>query len=144
VSVTVNVAWPAASVVPETVVIVDDPPLFARVTVLFGNGLPLESLIVAVIVEAVDPSAVTVAGDALTVESDALAVAAAGRTATITAVSSRLVIVELFAPIAPDAAWMTSNVPVAERTPGAPLCEETLARTFMPVGVVKLESPAVP
>ena len=120
-SLTVNVAWPAASVVPETVVIVDEPPDLASVTVLPGNGLPLVSLIVAVTVEVVVPSARIDAGDALRVEFAALAVAAAGRMATMTAVMSRFVIVELLAATAPEAAWITSNEPLDERTAGAPL-----------------------
>jgi hypothetical protein len=62
----------------------------------------------------------------------------------MTAVMSRLVIVELLAPTAPVAAWMTSNEPLEERTAGAPLCEVTVPLTVMPAGVVKFESPAVP
>ena len=85
-SLTVNVAWPAASVVPETVVIVDEPPDFASVTVLPGSGLPFVSSIVAVSVEVVVPSARIDDGDAVRVELAALAVAAAGRIATMTAV----------------------------------------------------------
>src|SRR4051812_27225881 len=57
---------------------------------------------------------------------------------------SRLVIVELFAAIVPEAAWTTSNEPLEERTPGAPLAEDTDALAVMPVGVVKVELPAVP
>src|SRR4029077_5791677 len=102
------------------------------------------SSIVAVSVEVVVPSARIDDGDAVKVELAALAVAAAGRIATMTAVESRVVIVELLAPTAPEAAWMTSNEPLAERTPGAPLCEATVARTVIPAGVVKPESPAVP
>ena len=101
--------------------IVEEPPDFASVTVLPGSGLPFVSLIVAVSVEVVVPSARIDVGDAVRVELAALAVAAAGLIATMIAVSSRFVIVELFAATAPDAAWMTSNVPLAERTPGAPL-----------------------
>ena len=70
-------------------------------TVLPGNGLPFVSLIVAVSVEVVVPSARIDAGDAVRVDLAALAVAAAGLIATMMAVSSWLVIVELFAAIAP-------------------------------------------
>ena len=99
-----NVATPVALVVPETVTIVDEPLPFASVTVLPGSGLPFESLIVAVTVEVVEPSASTEVGEAESVDRDVLAAVAAGRIATITAVLSRLVIVELFAAIAPEAA----------------------------------------
>ena len=53
-------------------------------------------------------------------------------------------IVELFAAIAPDAAWITSNVPLAERVAGAPVDDAAVALTVMPAGVVKDELPAVP
>ena len=101
--------------------IVEEPPDLASVTVLPGSGLPFVSSIVAVSVEVVVPSARIDVGDAVSVELAALAVAAAGRIATMIAVMSRFVIVELLAATAPAAAWITSNVPLAERTPGAPL-----------------------
>ena len=63
--------------------------------------MPFVSLIVAVTVEVVVPSARIDAGDAVRVELVALAVAAAGLIATMTEVSSRFVIVELFAAIGP-------------------------------------------
>ena len=129
---------------PETVVIVEEPLDFASVTVLPGNGLPFVSLIVALSVEVVVPSARIDVGDAVRVDLAALAMAAAGLIATMIAVSSWLVIVELFAAIAPDAAWMTSNVPVAERVAGAPVDDAAVALTVMPAGVVKDELPAVP
>ena len=141
---TVNVAWPVALVVPERVVIVEEPPDFARVTVLPGSGLPFVSSIVAVTVEVVVPSARMDAGEAVRVEFAALAVAAAGLIATMMAVMSRFVIVELFAGTAPEAAWMTSNEPLDERTAGAPLTDVIDPSTAMPVGVVKLESPEAP
>ena len=129
---------------PETVVIVEEPLDFASVTVLPGNGLPFVSLIVALSVAVVVRSARIDVGDAVRVDLAALATAAAGLIATTIAVSSWLVIVELFAAIAPDAAWMTSNVPVAERVAGAPVDDAAVALRVMPAGVVKDELPAVP
>src|SRR5204863_267782 len=64
-SLTVKVATPLAFVVPETVVIVDDPAPAARVTVLPGTGLPFASFSVAVSVEVALPSATTLSGLAL-------------------------------------------------------------------------------
>jgi hypothetical protein len=101
-------------------------------------------LIVAVTVELVLLSANTEAGDAVNVEFDALAAAAAGRIATMTAVLSALVIVELFAAIAPEAAWITWNEPLDEREVGAPLVDVIVASAVMPAGAVKAELPAVP
>src|SRR3954468_341917 len=68
VSLTVNVATPEAFVVPETVVIVEEPPDFASVTVLPGTGCDWASFSVTVTVEVVTPLAVTDAGDAVTVD----------------------------------------------------------------------------
>ena len=68
VSLTVNVATPEPFVTPETVVIVEEPPPFASVTVFPGTGLPFESRSVAVSVEAELPSAVTDAGAAVSVD----------------------------------------------------------------------------
>ena len=143
-SVTVKVATPNASVVPETVVIVDEPLPLLNVTTLPGSGLPFASLIVAVTVEVVLPSATTEAGDEVSVEFAALAAAAAGRIATMMEVLSELVTVELLAAIAPEAAWITWNEPLDERTVGAPLVEETAPSAVMPAGVVNDDWPAVP
>ena len=75
VQATVNVALPEALVDPETVVMVGVPapvlPFLASVTVLPGTPLLLASFRVTVIVEVV-PSAVTEAGNAVTVEAVAL------------------------------------------------------------------------
>ena len=49
---------------PETVVIVEEPPPFASVTVLPETGFELTSLSVTVTVEVVTPFAVTDAGAA--------------------------------------------------------------------------------
>jgi len=68
VSLTVNVAWPEPFVTPETVVIVEEPLPFARVTVLPETGFEFASLSVTVIVEVVLLSASTDAGDAETVD----------------------------------------------------------------------------
>ena len=59
VSLTVNVATPEPLVTPETVVIVDEPPPLASVTVLPETGFDWASFSVTVIVEVVEPSAVT-------------------------------------------------------------------------------------
>ena len=64
VSSTVKVAWPEAFVVPETVVIVEEPPAAASATDCPATALPKASFAVTVTVEVVDPSAVTVPGDA--------------------------------------------------------------------------------
>ena len=58
-SLTVNVATPEPLVTPETVVIVEEPPPLASVTVLPATGFDCASLSVTVIVEVVAPSAVT-------------------------------------------------------------------------------------
>jgi len=68
VSVTEKVAWPRASVTPETVVIVAEPLPFVRVTAFPGTALPFESRSVAVSVDAELPSAVTEAGAAESVD----------------------------------------------------------------------------
>ena len=67
-SLTVNVATPEPFVTPETVVIVDEPPPFASVTVLPAIRCDCASLSVTVIVEVVAPSATTEPGAALTVD----------------------------------------------------------------------------
>ena len=69
---TEKVAWPAASVTPFSVVIVEEPPPGASVTVWPGTGLACASTRVTVIVEAVLPSATTETGQARTVEPAAL------------------------------------------------------------------------
>ena len=53
---------------PETVVIVEEPPALASVTVLPATGFDCASLSVTVTVEVVEPSAVTDAGAAATVD----------------------------------------------------------------------------
>ena len=53
---------------PETVVIVEEPPPFASVTVLPGTGFEFTSFSVTVTVEVVTPLAVTDAGAAQTVD----------------------------------------------------------------------------
>src|SRR5437763_958057 len=77
VSLTVKVAWPLALVVPLTVVIVELPLPAVSETVLPLTGLLFASLSVAVMVEVVEPSAVTEVGLALTVDVLALTVPAA-------------------------------------------------------------------
>src|SRR5690349_12681129 len=72
VAVTVKVATPDAFVVPETVVIVDEPPPCASDTAWAPTGLPKASRAVTVIVELATPLATTVPGDAETVDSAAL------------------------------------------------------------------------
>ena len=72
VSLTVKVATPEPLVTPETVVIVEEPPPFASVTVLPEAGFDWPSFSVTVTVEVVAPSAVIDAGAALTVDSAAL------------------------------------------------------------------------
>ena len=67
-SLTVKVATPEPFVTPETVVIVEEPPDLASVTVLPATGFDCASRSVTVIVELVEPSAVTEAGAALTVD----------------------------------------------------------------------------
>ena len=66
VSLTVKVATPEPLVTPETVVIVEEPPPLASVTVLPETGLLLASRRVTVTVEVVEPSAVTDEGAAET------------------------------------------------------------------------------
>ena len=80
-SLTVKVATPEALVTPETVVIVEEPPHLASVTVLPATGLLLASRRVTVTVEVVEPSAVTEAGAAET--PDCAAVTAPGVKVTV-------------------------------------------------------------
>ncbi len=68
VSLTVKVATPEPLVTPETVVIVEEPPPFASVTVLPETGFDCASFSVTVTVEVVLPSARTEAGAAETVD----------------------------------------------------------------------------
>ena len=72
IELTVNVATPETSVVPETVVIAGVPDVLASVTLLPETGLPFASFKVTVIVEMVKPSATTDVGDATTVDVPAL------------------------------------------------------------------------
>ena len=72
VSLTVNVAWPLAFVVPETVVIVELPLPAVSETALPLTKLFPESLRVTVTDEVVEPSAATDVGFALTVDVAAL------------------------------------------------------------------------
>src|SRR6185436_12525346 len=66
---TVKVAWPAAFVVPLTVVIVSERGREeAIVTTLPATGLPTPSLSVTTSVEKDEPSACTEVGDATSVE----------------------------------------------------------------------------
>ena len=81
VSLTVKVATPDAFVVPDTVVIVEEPPDFARLTALPGATLPFASRSVTVTVELLEPSAVTDAGAALRL--DAAAVGTPGTNVTV-------------------------------------------------------------
>jgi hypothetical protein len=76
VSVTVKVATPSAPVVPATVVIVECPVLWLRVTVLPLTGLLFASRSVTVIVDVAVPSATTDVGFATTVDVAADAVPA--------------------------------------------------------------------
>ena len=68
---------------PETVVIVEEPPPFASVTVLPETGFELTSLSVTVIVEVVTPFAVTEAGAAETVDWAAVTAPAANVTVAV-------------------------------------------------------------
>jgi hypothetical protein len=69
----VNEATPELFVVPDTVVIVSFPPrLELKFTVFPETPFEFESFKVTVIVETVDPSAVTEVGLALTVDCEAL------------------------------------------------------------------------
>ena len=64
---TVNVAWPAASVItPDVGAIVDEPFSAANVTVTPGTGLALWSSMVTVMVDAAEPLAATAPGFAWT------------------------------------------------------------------------------
>jgi hypothetical protein len=72
----VNVATPDALVTPETVVIVEEPPDFANDTVFPETTFELTSRSVTVIVELVELSAATLAGDAETVDCAAVGVPA--------------------------------------------------------------------
>ena len=83
VSLTVKVATPEALVTPETVVIVDEPPDFASVTVLPGTGFVFASRSVTVTVEVVTPLAVTDAGAAPALEAAALGVPGVKVTAAV-------------------------------------------------------------
>jgi hypothetical protein len=68
VSVTVNVTTPLAFEVPDAAEITELPEPAASVTALPDTGLPLASFNVTVMVEVVDPFAVTLVGEAETVE----------------------------------------------------------------------------
>ena len=67
-SLTVKVATPDALVTPETVVIVEEPLPLASVTVLPATGFDCASRSVTVTVAVAEPSAVTDAGAAETVD----------------------------------------------------------------------------
>ena len=69
---TVKEAWPAAFVVPATVVIVEPPSPCVSDTSLPATGCPEASISVTVIVEVELPSATTLAAFAATVDADAL------------------------------------------------------------------------
>src|SRR4029079_7502883 len=73
---TVKVATPDPFVVPETVVMVEEPPPWPSETDWPPTGLPNVSFAVTLIVEVVDPSAVIDVGEALTVDWVALTVPA--------------------------------------------------------------------
>ena len=60
-SLTVKVATPEPLVTPETVVIVEEPPPFASVTVLPGTGFDCASFNVTVTVDVVEMSAAMLA-----------------------------------------------------------------------------------
>src|SRR3954451_19394748 len=83
VSLTANVATPDAFVTPETVVIVEEPPAFASVTVLPATGFDWASRRVTETVEVAVPSAVTEAGDADTEDWAAVAAPAANCTEAV-------------------------------------------------------------
>ena len=68
---------------PVTVVIVEEPPPFASVTVFPATGFDWASFNVTVIVEVVTPLAVTEAGAALTVDCAAVAGPAVNVTAAV-------------------------------------------------------------
>ena len=82
-SLTVKVATPEALLTPETVVIVEEPPDLASVTVLPGTTLDWASLSVTVIVELVELSAATLVGAADTVDCAAVGVPGTKVTATV-------------------------------------------------------------
>ena len=73
-SLTAKVARPAASVVEEIAVIVEEPEPAASETALPGTAFPFASFSVTVIVEVVEPSATTLPGLELAVEMPALTV----------------------------------------------------------------------
>src|SRR6476469_5465045 len=75
-SLTVKVAVPEAFVTPLTVVIVEEPPDLASVTVLPTTGFDCASFRVTVTVAVAEPSAVTEAGAAETVDCAAVTVPA--------------------------------------------------------------------
>jgi hypothetical protein len=68
---TLKLACPLELVVPDTVVMVELPPPWPRVTVLPETGLPFASVSVTVMVEVVLPSAGTDVALATTVEPEA-------------------------------------------------------------------------
>jgi hypothetical protein len=73
VDLAVKVATPIVLVVPDTVVMVSLPSrLEESETNLLLTGLPFASLSVTVIVDVVDPSAATDAGEAVTVDTEGL------------------------------------------------------------------------
>src|SRR6266487_4165584 len=82
---TVKVATPEVLVVPDTVVIVGvpGPEVLARVTVLPETGMLLASFNVTVIVEVVEPSAVTDAGEGDTVDCAAVTAPAVNVTVAV-------------------------------------------------------------
>src|SRR5205809_3825090 len=101
VSVTVSVTTPFASDGPLAAEMIDEPPLFASVTVLPLTGLLLEFLSVTVMVDDVLPSAVTDAGLAATV-------GRFGLTGTVTVKTFRVMV------------WVASFVNVSFHWPALP------------------------
>ena len=87
-----KVAWPAASVVPETVVTVDEPEPCVSVTALPATGWPYASFSVTVSVEVEEPSAVSEAGEAARVEADALTAPTVKETAAVSVTSTESVV----------------------------------------------------
>jgi hypothetical protein len=101
VDLTVKVAWPEASLVPWVVVMVGvpEPEVLASVTVLPETGLLLPSFNVTVIVEVVEPSAVTEEGEAATVEFPASAKTGTEDSTTVIAFSAPQVPADWFVKI---------------------------------------------
>ena len=134
VSVTVKLAWPEPFVTPETVVIVEEPPDLASVTVLPATGFDCASRSVTVTVELVEPSAVTEAGAAETLDWAAVTGPAAKLTDAVwLTVTESVVSVAVYVV---DSATVSVTVNVA--TPEPLLTPETVAISDEPPDFVSV------